>query len=68
MAASCLEVWRDSEFEMPTTAEDARAMVADDLECLSIEHDEADLFDIADRIMGEIAACFWTAAAMRSDS
>jgi len=68
MAASCLEVWRDSEIDMPQTAEQCVAMVIDDLLFLDIEATTDDVAAIADRIMGEITACFWTAAAMRSDS
>jgi len=75
MAVSCLEVWRENEIEMPTTAERCVLMVLDDLECLGMaaRATEIDVSDIVDRIMTTLAernaaADFWTAAAMRSDS
>lgn len=72
MAVSCLEVWRESEIEMPATAAKARDMVSDDLACLGMYATHDEVHDIVDRIMttlaAERAADFWTGAEKRSDS
>lgn len=58
MAVSCLEVWRENEFDLPTTAEQCVAMVLDDLECLGMaaRASEIDVSDIVDRIMTTLAS------------